>query len=189
MANLEKFSAKICYTASGILIYRQKVLLVWHKKLQTWLPPGGHIDSNELPHRAAEREFWEETGVKVEAISPAAVFSDQESQFLPLPICANLHWVCQQNYRRRLSGENLPAVVGRQWSRGCEQHYNLSFLVRPLAKIVIRRNRREVEKISWFGEEEIERINLRPAIKREIRLAWKTIKNITEETEKGLRVD
>ena len=44
-----------------------KVLLIKHKKLGIWLCPGGHLESGELLHQAAEREFWEETGIKVKA--------------------------------------------------------------------------------------------------------------------------
>ena len=43
-----------------------KVLLHWHRKLGMWLPPGGHIEPDELPDEAAAREVLEETGVEVE---------------------------------------------------------------------------------------------------------------------------
>ncbi len=41
-----------------------RVLLLRHKKIPSWLPPGGHVDENELPHQSALREVEEETGVK-----------------------------------------------------------------------------------------------------------------------------
>lgn len=37
-----------------------------HPKLGLWLPPGGHIEPDELPDDAAVREVFEETGVEVE---------------------------------------------------------------------------------------------------------------------------
>lgn len=37
-----------------------------HKKLELMLAPGGHIDRDELPHEAAEREVLEETGLEVD---------------------------------------------------------------------------------------------------------------------------
>jgi len=77
---------KICYTAAGILIHADKVLLVKHKKLGIWLNPGGHIEAGELPHQAAEREFFEETGVKVQAVDPRGLLKDTESQYIPSPI-------------------------------------------------------------------------------------------------------
>jgi 8-oxo-dGTP pyrophosphatase MutT (NUDIX family) len=44
------------------------VLLLLHGKLAMWLPPGGHVDPNELPDDAAVREVLEETGVRAELI-------------------------------------------------------------------------------------------------------------------------
>jgi len=41
-----------------------RTLLHWHEKLQTWLPPGGHLELNETPYEAAVREIEEETGIK-----------------------------------------------------------------------------------------------------------------------------
>lgn len=56
------------FTASGLVVTpdRRKVLLLLHKKLQAWLQPGGHMESNELPHLAALREVLEETGLNPE---------------------------------------------------------------------------------------------------------------------------
>lgn len=51
------------FTASGIMISERGILLHRHKRLQRWMPPGGHIDVGELPHEAARREGLEETGV------------------------------------------------------------------------------------------------------------------------------
>jgi len=49
------------------------VLLMYNKKLNKWLQPGGHIDNEklELPYEAAIREVYEETGVKIKIIGPS----------------------------------------------------------------------------------------------------------------------
>jgi 8-oxo-dGTP pyrophosphatase MutT (NUDIX family) len=46
------------------------VALHEHEKLGMWLPPGGHIDRDELPHEAATREVHEEIGLDVELVTP-----------------------------------------------------------------------------------------------------------------------
>jgi len=59
------------FTATGYVVNpeRTKLLVVFHNKLQKWLPAGGHIEQNELPHEAALREVFEETGVVAHIIS------------------------------------------------------------------------------------------------------------------------
>ena len=47
------------------MVWEGKVLLHHHRKLEMWLPPGGHIERDELPDDAAVREVWEETGIRV----------------------------------------------------------------------------------------------------------------------------
>lgn len=51
------------FTVAVFVVHEDRVLLHFHKKLDRWLPPGGHIEPNELPDEAAAREVLEETGV------------------------------------------------------------------------------------------------------------------------------
>ena len=53
------------FTGSALVISEDasQTLLIRHKFLQRWLPPGGHIDAGETPWQAAQREMDEETGV------------------------------------------------------------------------------------------------------------------------------
>ena len=53
------------FTVAVFVVHEGRVLLHWHEKLGRWLPPGGHIEPNELPDEAAIREVHEETGVAI----------------------------------------------------------------------------------------------------------------------------
>jgi 8-oxo-dGTP pyrophosphatase MutT (NUDIX family) len=51
------------FTVAVFVVWNRSVLLHYHQKLGRWLPPGGHIEPNELPDEAAIREVHEETGI------------------------------------------------------------------------------------------------------------------------------
>lgn len=177
MPNLQKYPAKICYTAAALLIHDHKVLLVKHRKLGVWLAPGGHIEleeKNELPHQAAEREFWEETGVKVKVYDPFFVRHSDLTEHTPLPIECNLHWVSEENYLRR---QKDPVGYTReiQWKKGCEQHYGFLFLVKPVGSLDFKQNEEETDGIAWFGLDELDDLETYQDIRDEIRLAFKII--------------
>lgn len=53
------------FCVAVFVVHDGRVLLHFHRKLGRWLPPGGHIEPNELPDEAAIREAWEETGVEI----------------------------------------------------------------------------------------------------------------------------
>jgi 8-oxo-dGTP pyrophosphatase MutT (NUDIX family) len=76
------------FTASAVVILSGHILLVHHKRIGAWLPPGGHIDEPELPHRAAVRETLEETGVLVKVLTEPLPKTDTADAFvLPQPLC------------------------------------------------------------------------------------------------------
>ncbi|MDG0867693.1 NUDIX domain-containing protein [Candidatus Lucifugimonas marina] len=56
------------FTATGFVVHGDSTLLHWHKKVQEWLPPGGHIDDNEDPVQTTLREIKEETGFDAEIV-------------------------------------------------------------------------------------------------------------------------
>ena len=43
--------------------FHDKVLIIHHKRLGVWLPPGGELHAGETPLEAAARELAEETGL------------------------------------------------------------------------------------------------------------------------------
>ncbi len=59
------------FTTTGYTVNKErtKILLVHHRGLGKWLPPGGHIEENETPHEAVLREVYEETGIVASPIT------------------------------------------------------------------------------------------------------------------------
>jgi ADP-ribose pyrophosphatase YjhB (NUDIX family) len=61
------------FTVAVFVVWRGRVLLLFHPKLGMWLPPGGHIEPGELPDEAAVREVLEETGVRARLVGERGV--------------------------------------------------------------------------------------------------------------------
>lgn len=72
------------FTVAVFVIWHNHVVLHWHRKLTRWLPPGGHIEPNELPDEAAIREVWEETGLRIRLIGARGLPDDFPGQPLQL---------------------------------------------------------------------------------------------------------
>ena len=56
---------KIDFTVAIFVVHDGKILLIHHRKLNAWLPLGGHIELDEDPEQAALREAKEESGLDV----------------------------------------------------------------------------------------------------------------------------
>lgn len=73
------------FTVAVFVGWDRHVLLHYHEKLGRWLPPGGHIEPNELPDEAAVREVFEETGVIATLLSQPLNEVDMPGQ--PFQLC------------------------------------------------------------------------------------------------------
>ncbi|NMC51957.1 NUDIX domain-containing protein [Candidatus Kuenenbacteria bacterium] len=76
------------FTATTIIVHKNKVLLHLHKKLGIWIPVGGHIDRDELPQEAALREIKEESGLEITMYNPdkQIKMGDAKQLFRPMHI-------------------------------------------------------------------------------------------------------
>lgn len=73
------------FTATTFVVHEGRTLLLHHRKLNKWFPPGGHIDPHELPNEAALREVREESGLEVELLDEGTMLG--AVQVLPQPHC------------------------------------------------------------------------------------------------------
>lgn len=106
-----------------------KFLLIRHKKLQKWLPPGGHIEANERPDVAALREVKEETGIDV--ILEGEKFPRDTDCVRPYGIQMN--------------------VI----KAGKHEHMDIIFKAKPVKNVKLILNEEETEGINWFSIDKI----------------------------------
>lgn len=179
MADLQQFSAKICYTAAAFLIVKKKILFIKHKKIGIWFAPGGHAEPGELLHVTAERECFEETGIKVRAFdqffTPAKPYYDSDrAEYLPSPFATNLHWVSRENYQARKQDPTNYKPL-KPWLKGCEQHLGFTYLVQPVDGLITTQNETETDGIGWFTPKEIETLETTADIRFEVAHAFKLL--------------
>lgn len=79
------------FTATTYVVNDGATALHHHDRLGIHLPPGGHVDRDELPHEAALREVREETGLEAELVSTAADVAGPRGRALPDPAHMMLH--------------------------------------------------------------------------------------------------
>lgn len=126
------------FVASVYIIEQQRVLLIYHRKLCKWLPPGGHLDPNETPPEGARREAREETGVEIEFIRQENVWVNQ--------------WSAKSFERPYLCLlEEIPAYKDTPQ----HQHIDFIYLARPIGGVE-QQNLLETDGLRWFTLEEVE---------------------------------
>jgi len=82
---------KIDFTVAVFIVRNGKVLLVHHRKLNKWLPIGGHIELDEDPEQAALREAHEESGFDVELIGDRPPTTEPGTRALIAPRFLDIH--------------------------------------------------------------------------------------------------
>jgi len=73
------------FVATVYVVHDGATALHYHDKLEMWLPPGGHIDRDELPHVAATREVREELGLDVDLVAPRGDVDTETVRSVPRP--------------------------------------------------------------------------------------------------------
>lgn len=72
-----------------------RVLLVHHRKLNHWLPLGGHIELDEEPETAALREAFEESGLEVELLGERPPTTGPGTRALIAPRFMDIHRISE----------------------------------------------------------------------------------------------
>ncbi len=86
---------QIDFTVAIFVVHAGKVLVIHHKKLDRWLPLGGHIELDEDPEQAALRETQEESGLEVELIGERPPTTGPGTRALIAPRFLDIHRISE----------------------------------------------------------------------------------------------
>ena len=92
MAHIQE---KIDFTVAIFVVHDGKVLVIYHRKLNKWLPLGGHIELDEDPEIAALREAKEESGLDVELIGERPPTTEAGTRALIAPRFLDIHRISE----------------------------------------------------------------------------------------------
>ena len=82
---------KIDFTVAIFVVNGGKVLVIHHRKLDKWLPLGGHIELDEDPEQAALREAREESGLEVDLLGERPPTTGPGTRALISPRFLDIH--------------------------------------------------------------------------------------------------
>ena len=130
------------FTVAVFIAHAGKVLLLLHRDLRRWLPPGGHLEPDETPDEAAVREVMEETGLAVALTDQPASLAAEGPRLLAQP-----------------AGIQLERIAPGH------EHIDLVYFAVPAGPEIMPRPNDESLQVGWFGPEEWEALGVEAEIK------------------------
>ncbi len=126
------------FLSTVFVVKSRRVLMTWNKKVNNWIPIGGHIEPNELPCASVIREAKEESGLDIELISP---FDKSKTANLVQPVHIHLDHIKEDH-----------------------KHINLIYfgIVKSGECLTLDD---EGKELKWFSKEELEKEDLLPSVK------------------------
>ncbi len=133
-------------TGSAVVVSAagDQVLLLFHRKLERWLQPGGHAEAGERDgETVALREAREETGIEGLALHSSA----------PRPLDVDVH------------------PISARGDEPAHRHLDLRYLVVAPGGATLRRQAAEARDLRWFTWDELSTLDLDPGLRRALRAA------------------
>jgi 8-oxo-dGTP pyrophosphatase MutT (NUDIX family) len=157
---------KIDFTVAIFVVHDGKVLLIHHRKLDKWLPLGGHIELDEDPEQAALREAKEESSLDVELLGERPPTTSPGTRALIAPRFLDIHRISDTHEHIGMIYWARPAApVGHQMPQSgvsanptlaVEEHHDIRWcnaadldkLIPPMTDAVKWYCRKAIEEIS-----------------------------------------
>jgi 8-oxo-dGTP pyrophosphatase MutT (NUDIX family) len=143
---------KIDFTVAIFVVRDGRVLLIHHRKLDKWLPLGGHVELDEDPEMAALREAREESGLEVELLGERPPTTSPGTRALIAPRFLDIHRISETH-------EHIGMIY---WARPKNGSLTLA--------------EAEHHDIRWCSSEELEQLN--PTMSEAVK--WYCLKAIEE---------
>ena len=132
MAHLHE---KIDFTVAIFVVHGRKILLIHHRKLDKWLPLGGHIELDEDPEQAALREAKEESGLDVELLGERPPTTSPGTRALIAPRFLDIHRINETH-----------------------EHIGMIYWARPKNSSQIKLAAAEHHDIRWCSRDDLEKL-------------------------------
>jgi 8-oxo-dGTP pyrophosphatase MutT (NUDIX family) len=144
---------KIDFTVAIFVVHQGKVLLIHHRKLNKWLPLGGHIELDEDPEIAALREAKEESGLDVELIGERPPTTGPGTRALIAPRFLDIHRITETH-------EHIGMIY---WARpksgdvklAAEEHHDIRWCGKTEMDALVPKM---ADAVRWYCEKAIEEI-------------------------------
>ena len=140
---------------AGHIIYKDRLLMIHHKKLDMWIPPGGHIEKDETPDDALIREIKEELNLDITLLNTIKISEEGNIvRQLALPIYSNVHNV------------------------GDHDHSCGFYLCTTDSIDKLFANKDELVNYEWFGENDLSDKRFAPDVRNIAHIAFKVYREL-----------
>jgi len=145
---------KIDFTVAIFVVHDEKILVIHHRKLDKWLPLGGHIELEEDPEQAALREALEESGLEVELLGERPPTTSPGTRALVAPRFLDIHRISATHEHIGMIYWARPK--GGKVSLAAEEHHDIRWcnladlenLTPPMTEAVKWYCRKAIEEIA-----------------------------------------
>ena len=145
---------KIDFTVAIFVVHAEKILLIHHRKLNKWLPLGGHIELDEDPEQAALREAKEESGFDVELLGQRPPTTSPGTRALIAPRFLDIHRINETH-------EHIGMIYWARPKHGqmtlaTEEHHDIRWCsVADMEKL----SPPMMEAVKWYCQQAIQEIS------------------------------